>query len=312
MKTVDRVSFGPRARLQTNWDWRVAGNFICGGAGSGFIALALVLGAEAMRSKLMLAGLALVGVGLLCVWMEIGQPMRAFNVFRGLGHSWMSREAMVATLLFASGLAMFIVDARFAWPMALFALAFLYCQGRMISAARGIPSWREQMVVPLIVVTGITEGCGLLALAGPGLARSTATVAIVLAGLVVVRYAVWEVYRRRATGAGNAAAALRRAGNAVLWLGTALPLLLVVAALSLSINVALLLFIAGLAALLAGGYLKFALITRAGYTLGIIRPGGSRESLFPSEAADEMLAMVVVRQAEARRTKTKRQPVTQY
>ncbi len=40
------------------------------------------------------------------------------------------------------------------------ALVFVYCQGRMLQAARGIPAWREPLLVPLIVVTGLAEGAG--------------------------------------------------------------------------------------------------------------------------------------------------------
>ena len=34
------MSYGPNPWQQTQWDWRAAGNFICGGAGGGLIAMA--------------------------------------------------------------------------------------------------------------------------------------------------------------------------------------------------------------------------------------------------------------------------------
>ena len=72
------MSFGPAPWQQKSWDWRAAGNFICGGAGSGLIVFTVAAGAHGLAlSMLMLGGLALVGDGLLCVWLEIGRPLRA-------------------------------------------------------------------------------------------------------------------------------------------------------------------------------------------------------------------------------------------
>ena len=87
---------------QQHWDWRAAGNFICGGAGGGlivFTALPVATGAAGSRALLLVAGIALVGIGLLCVWLELGRPLRALNVFRNPRTSWMTREAIAATLL---------------------------------------------------------------------------------------------------------------------------------------------------------------------------------------------------------------------
>jgi phenylacetyl-CoA:acceptor oxidoreductase subunit 2 len=54
------------------------------------------------------------------VWLEIGRPLRAMNVMRRPGSSWMSREAMVAPLVFALGLG--VAAGLRAWaPLLLFA-----------------------------------------------------------------------------------------------------------------------------------------------------------------------------------------------
>src|ERR1035437_6303725 len=102
-----RLELGPTAGRtgpwhQRNWDLRAAGNFVFGGAGAGlifFAAIAQAFGAAYVAPALL--GLALVGAGLLCVWAEIGRPLRAMNVCRHASTSWMTREAMVAPLLFA-------------------------------------------------------------------------------------------------------------------------------------------------------------------------------------------------------------------
>ena len=57
--------YGPEPWQQRSWDWRAAGNFIGGGAGTGLIVFAALSGASGTAlAALMLAGLALVGLGL--------------------------------------------------------------------------------------------------------------------------------------------------------------------------------------------------------------------------------------------------------
>jgi len=151
------VSFGPNPWQQRHWDWRAAGNFICGGAGSGLIVCAAL---SAAPLGWLLAGAALVGIGLSSVWLEIGRPWRALHVVLNPRTSWMTREAMVALALFAA-----VGAAWLGVPLAdaaapLLALGFVFCQGRMLRAAKGIPAWREPRIVPLIVATGFAEGAG--------------------------------------------------------------------------------------------------------------------------------------------------------
>jgi phenylacetyl-CoA:acceptor oxidoreductase subunit 2 len=257
------VSYGPRAWQQTHWDWRAAGNFICGGAGSGLIVFAAVAGAPNFA---LFAGLALVGLGLSCVWLEIGRPLRALNVFLNPRRSWMSREAIAAVLLFASGGLALFVDPSWRWAAAAIALAFVYCQARMIGAARGIPAWREPRVVPLLIVTALAEGGGLwvLAVSSAG-ARGVGLLAF--AALLVIRGLAWPDYRRRVKVAA-AKSALDRAGRVLQAIGLLLPLSLLAAIQAGAEAAAFLAALAGLAAAGAGAYFKLVLITRAGYNQG--------------------------------------------
>jgi phenylacetyl-CoA:acceptor oxidoreductase 26-kDa subunit len=88
--------------------------------------------------------------------------------------------------------------------------------------------------------------------------------------LLLLRAGVWFAYRQRLTGkaASRALQALDRASRVLLIGGTALPLTLLVVAFGLGAAPAALTALAGLLAALAGGYLKFVLITRAGYNQG--------------------------------------------
>ena len=180
------------ARLQRYWDIRAAGNFSFGGTGSGLImASALALAADAASVFAIVAGLGLIALGLFCVWLEIGRPWRAFNVFFHPRTSWMTREALLALPLFASGMAT-VLDIRFAVLAAAFAAGYLYCQARMLHASRGIPAWCQDEVVPLIVATGLAEGAGAYLVIG---SPSGMMIAAALAA-AIAREVVREAYRR--------------------------------------------------------------------------------------------------------------------
>jgi phenylacetyl-CoA:acceptor oxidoreductase subunit 2 len=184
-------------RQQQNWDWRAAANFIFGGAGGGlmfFAALTALAGGAV--GPLLFVGMALIGLGLTCVWFEIGRPWRAMNVYRHIATSWMTREAVIAPLVFIAGaLALLTGQIIFTLLAGVFGAAFVYSQARILSADKGIPAWRHSRCLPVVVATGFAEGAGLLALAAPLLAPN-ALVAIVLIAIVtlVLRVILWKQY----------------------------------------------------------------------------------------------------------------------
>ncbi|MCX8114729.1 MAG: dimethyl sulfoxide reductase anchor subunit [Burkholderiaceae bacterium] len=267
------MSYGPQPWQQTAWDWRAAGNFIGGGAGSGLIMFTALAGADgAAAAALLLAGLALIGLGLACVWAELGRPLRALHVFFNPRTSWMTREAIAATVLFPAGAAAALLAYMgvkgIAWLPAVLAFAFIYCQSRMVQAARGIPAWREPCVVALLLATSLAEGAGLFWLAQPWHRQGSTPLAIVFGALLLVRIVVWYAYRARLDGhaAPRALAALDRAGRVLLLGGTVVPLALLAVALVEGSAAAA--AWAGLAAAPAGAFVKFTLITRAGFNQG--------------------------------------------
>ena len=234
--------------LQRHWDARAAINFMLGGAGSGlliFIALADVRAAEAVALALVLI---LGGLG--AVWLEIGRKLRAVHVFFNPFTSWMTRESFAALLLFPLAVGSIYVPSAAPF-VAVVAASFLYCQARILRASKGIPAWRAPQIVALIAGTGLAEGAGLALLFNESHLLLTA---FVLA--VVARYVAWRRYR-----AAVRSAALEPAGKALLWVGT-------VAAIALLFAPPL----AGIAALAAGWWLKFALITRASFNQGFALP----------------------------------------
>ena len=193
-------AYGPNPWLQTSWDWRAAGNFICGGAGTGLLMARALFGGPTQASLwrpdwIVFIGLALVGLGLLCVWLEIGRPLRAINVFFNPQTSWMSREAFVGLLLFPAGLAAMLGVPGWNWVTAALALVFLYCQSRMLPAARGIPAWRSGLFSPLFLLTAGCEGLGIFMLLGLFFTRVSGAALFSLLALLLLRLMVWRRYR---------------------------------------------------------------------------------------------------------------------
>ena len=267
------MSYGPNPWQQAHWDWRAAGNFMFGGAGTGLLVFTVLSRAQGLFGTLLvLAGLGLVGLGLLCVWLEIGRPLRALNVFRKPGASWMSREAMVSLLLFPLGLGLALGLRAWAAPLLFVALGYLYCQARMVQAGKGIPAWREPLIVPLMMLTGLAEGAGLYWLGHSGQPVAGAALGLLFVALLLARWVAWRIWRGRVAKvvAPRALSAIDAQGRNLQWLGSVVPLVLAVLAFW---GVAgswspILLGAGGALAALTGAQFKFTLITRASFNQG--------------------------------------------
>lgn len=276
MKHVQQRPAGHLApRRQQNWDWRAAGNFVCGGAGGGLLfvaALAHLAGAEVRH--LIGAGLLLVGTGLFCVWLEIGRPWRALNVFRHLRTSWMTREASVAPLLFISG-ALAVAGLHPALPLltGLCGLAFLYSQARILAADKGIPAWRHPRCAAVVVATGLAEGAGLLAFAVPLLpARLLPAAALVLILALLARLWLWKRYLAglEADGAPlGSLQALSAIERRFVLFGHLVPAASAIAAAIGVPGATAACILAGLMAVGGGWLFKYTLVRRAAFTQGI-------------------------------------------
>lgn len=251
------MTYGPHPWRQTNWDWRAAGNFMLGGTGAGLmIGLALV---QNQSPYPVILALLLVAGGLGAVWLEIGRKLRAIHVFFNPQTSWMTRESFAAVLVFGFGLSsVFTDERRLLYAAAASAFAFLWCQARILRAAKGIPAWRAPQVVPLILTTALAEGTGLLLLMN----LDVLAVSLFIAS-VIARAIAWSGYRAALTQPGSRAA-LESAGKALIQLGTIAPLALVLGGYFMP-QAALL---AGIAAILTGWWFKFVLVTRAAFNQG--------------------------------------------
>jgi phenylacetyl-CoA:acceptor oxidoreductase subunit 2 len=271
------MSYGPRPWIQLHWDARAALNFILGGTGAGFVLFAAFAPLSQRLNQLaLLVGLALVAAGLVSVWAEIGRKLRAVHVFFNPFTSWMTRESFAALALFAAGLtAAWTGTPQLSALTALAALGFIYCQGRILRASKGIPAWREPTITWLIFWTAVSEGAGLFlafaALAGAGVPALSGGVLVVA---VVARAVAWSVYRRRVEAdlVPKARAALEQAGKQLYQLGAIAPLALLLAGGTVEAFTTGAAALAGIAALAAGWRFKFVLVVRASFNQGFALP----------------------------------------
>jgi phenylacetyl-CoA:acceptor oxidoreductase subunit 2 len=251
------MSFGPKAWIQQHWDARAAANFMLGGAGAGLL-VAAALAYPDSRTPVLLA-LGMIAAGLGAVWLEIGKRLRAINVFFNPFTSWMTRESFAAVLVFALGAAtVWRPQPLLGLAAAVAALAFVFCQGRILHASKGIPAWRAPQVVLLIVSTGLAEGAGIaLLFATTPLLITWFGLALILRAFAFARYE-----------AAVKSPALDTPGKVLLQIGTVGTLLLAIAGYWLPELAPL----AGIVAMATGLWFKFALVTRASLNQGFNLP----------------------------------------
>ena len=278
---------------QPHWNWKAAANFLCGGAGIGLFTVAAVAGlAGEPFAVTALIGLALVATGLFLLIFKIGRPLRSLYVLLQPQRSWMSREAWVAGVFFPLALlGMWFESAALLGITAVLGLLFLYCQAMIVNGAKGIPSWRTPRIVPLLVVTGLTEGAGLF-LALPSLAPELAPLAPAVAAAMIVLAAVrglaWMAYSNDLSNTGAPTKTFEVLNTFRPWFlafGLAVPAVAVALGFYATTIDTELFALGGTSAFAAGWALKFVLVTHAGYNQGFalvhtpVRGSGSAGSL---------------------------------
>ncbi len=269
-------SRGVEPSHQQHWDWKAAGNFACGGSGTGlfmFVAMAS-LRHESWYGFGWLA-LGLVALGLFLVFLKIGRPWRFLHVLRQPQRSWMTREAYLAAVFFPAGiLGTWLESIPLMLLAAVAGLLFLFSQAMILYEAKGIPAWRTSFIIPLVIATGVAEGGGLflalsavLQLPGP----TVALTAVAVAMLAALRSWIWRSYLTALLIEGAPTRALDALDRFRLWfllVGLIGPLLLIALGLVVTPAMAPLFALSGLLIAAAGIALKFVLVTRAGWNQG--------------------------------------------
>jgi phenylacetyl-CoA:acceptor oxidoreductase subunit 1 len=261
---------------QQHWDWKAAGNFMCGGSGSSLFIFAALAALQGLPARwLGFPALALVAAGLFLVLLKIGRPWRALNVLRQPQRSWMAREAWIAAVFFPAGLlGLWFDNMPLIGLAAVTAFLFLYAQAMILKEAKGIPAWREPLIVPLIVITGLAEGGGLLLAALPlfaALKPMSEAVALAVVLLAVARALAWRAYLAALQTTGAPARTLDCLASLRPWLlvlGLVLPVIFVAAGFVLGGLAPILFALGGLSTFAAGWLLKHRLVTRAAFNQG--------------------------------------------
>jgi len=195
-------------------------------------------------------------------------------VLRQPQRSWMAREAWLALIFFPLAVLALWFDSR---PLlvaaAVVGLLFLLSQAMMLKGAKGIPAWREPLIVPLIIATGLAEGGGLFVAAAAPLVPLLVLqiAALVVAVLVAIRAFAWRAYfdALRVKGAPIRTLQVLDAARGRLFLfGFVLPITLAAAGFFIPGAAVPLVALGGLCAFFSGWVLKFTLITRAAYNQG--------------------------------------------
>jgi Fe-S-cluster-containing dehydrogenase component/DMSO reductase anchor subunit len=267
---------GVEPSLQKHWDWKAAGNFIGGGAGTGFFAfVALASFWQGSSSPLGWVAMAIVALGLFFLMFKIGRPWRFIYTLLQPQRSWMTREAWIAVGFFPLGaLALWFASPALMLAAAIVGLLFLFAQAMILKEAKGIPAWRLPAIVPLIIVTGIAEGSGLF-LAATALLRApmplTEAAAVAAVILAALRSWTWRSYLA-ALGIEGAPTRTFAVFDAFrpwfLLAGLALPAALIALGFFAASATAMAFVLAGLCIAFAGSALKLMLVTRAGFNQG--------------------------------------------
>ncbi|MFN3655650.1 MAG: 4Fe-4S dicluster domain-containing protein [Pseudolabrys sp.] len=267
---------GVEPSLQKHWDWKAAGNFICGGLGSGLFMFTAV--ASLWYDGLAPLGwgaLGLVALGLFLVLLKIGRPLRFIYVLRHPQRSWMTREAWIAAVFFPlAGLALWHEVPEVLIAAAAVGMLFLGSQAMILKEAKGIPAWRASWIVPLVIVTGLAEGGGLFLAATAVLAPLQALaefVGFAAVALAAARAWIWRSYRAALVAEGAPTGTLSEFHAYGPWLfgiGLALPSLMIVVGSAAQIAPAFLFATAGVCIAATGAALKFILVTRAAFNQG--------------------------------------------
>ena len=267
---------GVEPALQQHWDWKAAGNFICGGMGSGLFVFTAI--ASLRHSDVVTLGwpaLGIVALGLFLVLLKIGRPLRFVYVLRQPQRSWMAREAWIAAAFFPlAGVALWSKMSALLMVSAIVAVLFLFSQAMILKEAKGIPAWRNRWVVRLVMTTGLAEGGGLFLAAiaqFAALAPLMEVVAVVVVLLAALRGWFWQSYQAALKAEGAPTRALAAFHDYRSWffaVGLVVPLILAIAGFAVKGAAVPLFTLTGLCVTAAGAVLKFVLVTRAGFNQG--------------------------------------------
>ena len=164
-------------RLPAEWGTRVSLDLFFGGAGAGLLGSYLLIAArdgyDGLSVTVIVAGVALVLLGLLLLASELGRPAKGLRSMANRGSSWMARGALFNLALLAAALLLIFVHLaglQLLVPVA--AMLTVLCSGLvaaypgfLLFAAKDIRLWRSRLLPWLMFFYSLMSGLSLLTLA---------------------------------------------------------------------------------------------------------------------------------------------------
>jgi DMSO reductase anchor subunit len=188
---------------QKVWHWLAVVNFFFGGMATGFYLIQSIFPhivnnpiSDFQLVSFTLVASVLLLLGLLLVGLEAGRPMRGFYVFRDFRHSWMSREALAATIFVTAAILNCIIpNLVFLYLAMLAAAVFMISQGLIVYSAKGVTAWNVRIIPLFFVTNGFATGSGLFLLLATlfnlGTNRTAVAISVFAA---VINLLVWLSY----------------------------------------------------------------------------------------------------------------------
>lgn len=258
-------------RQQTVWRWPAVVNFLFGGMAAGFFLSSLIVEMTGLTVGFDWLAPLLACLGFASLALEAGHPWRSLHLFRHLGRSWMSREALAGAFFIGLGLIdWFAPQPVLAWATAVSATFFLVSQGYMVYRARAVTAWNTPRVPVQFVTSGLAAGSGLALLLAP---EGTFLLPFVLIWAVLDMVAwLFYLYAPHDEAFQEAIQPLQHPGSLLLTtgLGRLLPVILLGGTAVFSLNSStLIITIAALLLILGSTIQKAGLILQAGSLRGI-------------------------------------------
>ena len=277
-------------RRQSTWGWLALGNFFLGGSGAGLYVAAFALnlfflsGSTSLLHTSTFVAIFLVILGLACVGLEAGKKTRAINVFFNIKTSWMSREAVFASVFVLLSLFdLFLSNLVIETLAFVFAIGLVVSQGYILLAARAIPAWRNPITPLLMWSSSLASGIGFYLLISFFYTTSSKAFGLALNGVSLVSSVLVVISTYYATSPSNSLQlkkALRSEGNGVLYalsivIGALIPLAISLLDGHLFEPSILMAAAAGMLLVAGSAFTKYLILLRLSYVLPLIDLGPS-------------------------------------
>ena len=172
--------FAVSYRVNEGSDSLVALNFAAEGSGAALMAAAAFL----HYRRGVIAGCALVILGLLFLFGHLGNSIRCWRVLAGLRNAWISRGAFFATVLVVAGLLYILSDGG---PGPIITTVTILCglltalySGFFVASMTSIPFWNSPLTPVLFLLHSMSTGLGILLVLKSGHAPVIRTAGVVL------------------------------------------------------------------------------------------------------------------------------------